>query len=740
MASPQVEIVSAQNFGCVLRDRNQRADNVFEKNLKALVKDHHHHHHHYQQQQRIRNRISAESAISDLNTQNRIDSWIENQQQQNRSNRLRPPEFYRPKKDGIFSDGSSQTTQKHFPKESANLPPKESIPRRERPENSKRNEPVGASSLVQIWEARLIRSNGGNPPIQDQSTASSSWRSSGANNVQETLCLDGESEPDGESKNPDQTLEIESGSSCSVSDSGESKWGRVSDIIKQLSNEQKQIAGGVIGLPTIRTPRPCLSSCSSTLSEKTLFPVVACSPRIRGRQAFADLLMQLERDRHHELDSLRERNSVSKFPQRGRLQSMLRLRTLQRCIAIQDRHSSNVKTARQETGSAVMHLRERFRVNPANSATSSAIDRRNDMSKEVDRETTVAESSRQSKETGNLPEASMDRKVEKEEANLPKNDDTAIGEDESKRTCHAQETANEENAMWEKKEGLYLERQETSSLNEWEGYEDEQSYYGDTNYDWFSEISRPRSYWEDLRKNRYMEVMNNTPSGKEDICRLLERRTVSSFLESDLRENIDRLMMSRVQRQPIQRVEERTDRWEITRESNLEEEEVEDEKVEDGREEEEEGDQIEAEEGQESDDSSHSSSQMFLPSPGGIWSSRDTGVTSTPLLPVHNHHSLEMDLINELRAQIQQLQREMTELSDTVNTCMDANSRLQQSVHQENPLKRKCCVCNQTQVESLLYRCGHMCTCLKCANELQWKGGKCPICHAQILDVVRVFF
>ncbi|RRT66917.1 hypothetical protein B296_00038758 [Ensete ventricosum] len=36
-------------------------------------------------------------------------------------------------------------------------------------------------------------------------------------------------------------------------------------------------------------------------------------------------------------------------------------------------------------------------------------------------------------------------------------------------------------------------------------------------------------------------------------------------------------------------------------------------------------------------------------------------------------------------------------------------------------------------------RCGHMCTCFKCACQLQWNSGLCPICGSPIVDVVRTF-
>lgn len=52
--------------------------------------------------------------------------------------------------------------------------------------------------------------------------------------------------------------------------------------------------------------------------------------------------------------------------------------------------------------------------------------------------------------------------------------------------------------------------------------QDNYQQYSETNYDWISDISRPRSYWEDRRKAWYQEMLNCN-SENEEICRLLER-------------------------------------------------------------------------------------------------------------------------------------------------------------------------------------------------------------------------
>ena len=117
-ASSQVEFASLRsNFGCLLRDNNRRNNNddvIVKKNLNAQVKS---------------------PVISDKNSQNRVGSLTGNKPRKKNKSRL----------------GSPEKQRNHF---------------------SDRTKPLerGASSLVQIWEARLSPSNGGNSLIHGQET------------------------------------------------------------------------------------------------------------------------------------------------------------------------------------------------------------------------------------------------------------------------------------------------------------------------------------------------------------------------------------------------------------------------------------------------------------------------------------------------------------------------------------------------------------------------------------------
>ncbi|XP_024005664.1 intracellular protein transport protein USO1 [Eutrema salsugineum] len=330
-----------------------------------------------------------------------------------------------------------------------------------------------------------------------------------------------------------------------------------------------------------------------------------------------------------------------------------------------------------------------------------------------------------------------------------------LEDEETKKEEHkVEETAMEFVNDWDEDEMEDLEEEE---------YGDYDHYNGENSYDWINDISRPRSYWEELRKERYLEVLN-TESEKKDICNLIESRTVSNFLTSDLRQKIDNLMITRVQSHlgvPINQKQEYDD-------DDDDEEEEEEEWVEEcsarnqeDKETEEEPEKTNLEAASDGCSQSSARSSTLLMS----WSFRDQDIdkdyepTTSLSLPepsVQTDQSTqEMQMISDLKVQMEKLQREMLELRNTVKSCVDMQLHFQKSVTQDlsrsgssgeqrvdtkkDPLKRKCCVCLEMPVDSLLYRCGHMCTCLKCAHELQWSSKKCPICMAPIVDVVRAF-
>ncbi|KFK28640.1 hypothetical protein AALP_AA7G025800 [Arabis alpina] len=327
------------------------------------------------------------------------------------------------------------------------------------------------------------------------------------------------------------------------------------------------------------------------------------------------------------------------------------------------------------------------------------------------------------------------------------NGDNGIKESEDEETKKVECKENGENVKETTVEFFndWVEEEE----EEEEEYGDYYHYNGEDMYDWINDISRPRSYWEDLRKERYLEVLNEE-SEKKDICKLIESRTVSNFLTSDLRQKIDNLMITRVY-------------GHVGAQTNQEEENEDEE----GQEQEQEWEvewsatnQIDIET-EEEPEKTNLEATSDVCSQSSSWSFRDqdhepTTSLSVPESPVPTNQSTqEMQIISDLRGKMEQLQREMFELRNTVKSCIDMQLHYQKSVTQDftrpgssaeqrvdtknDPLNRKCCICLEMPVDSLLYRCGHMCTCLKCAHELQWSSKKCPICMAPIVDVVRAF-
>lgn len=51
----------------------------------------------------------------------------------------------------------------------------------------------------------------------------------------------------------------------------------------------------------------------------------------------------------------------------------------------------------------------------------------------------------------------------------------------------------------------------------------------------------------------------------------------------------------------------------------------------------------------------------------------------------------------------------------------------------------ECVICMNDKVNCVLYRCGHMCLCIKCARETMDVNGICPICRQIIMDVIKIY-
>ncbi|KAG8385054.1 hypothetical protein BUALT_Bualt03G0001600 [Buddleja alternifolia] len=618
------------------------------------------------------------------------------------------------------------------------------------------------------------------------------------------------------------------------SDATERERLRVSDIIRKLK----------VGC---ESPPPRVKTTSSPdQSEQRCFSPVAAvsSPRIRGRQAYNDLLMQMERDRKNELQGLGARKAVSKFSHRGRIQALLRFRFLRRGIeAEENQRHSNV---------GLVHFRERVSNDPIHSPKHML------SNTPAEPNLNVANlQAKQNKHQYSCPRIVGTDHVQDEECSITSRDGGDVIDNPSSHQLnknnvqqnmtpllhssdheinpfmslessnhsldefagtdttddiHSVETAkflhnieinthtkDEEASKQQEVTGTNYEltdyctdkgdysNNETYLVSDvshtevgWEelqsDYDEQQEEVG-SNREWIDEVSRPRSDWEGLRQARYQEMLDPF-SDNQEIRSLLARRSVSGFLSSGLREQIDRVMISRSQGEQSvknnhidRREKEKVGVGVVVREDDQLEEERED--YYDDYEEAERSMRGQYNECDDYIDQNTSSpparawpqeqgeqvwdysSQLESPSIQQSLSSNSYSPDNAPnssSCTASHIPAIEMELIYDLRGHMEQLRQEISELRKSIKCCMNMQNKIQRSIkkevatalnHSDGRRKKvgsggRCCVCCKMQVDSLLYRCGHMCTCFKCAHELlQWGSGKCPICRAPIMDVVR---
>ncbi|KAI4371581.1 hypothetical protein MLD38_009910 [Melastoma candidum] len=350
MASSQVEIPSPSPFGCVLKDHGRRRerfpdpnmaainpqDTFHNKLLKSLVRDH-----------LPAAFLHEVGQVKD----GRIDPWFVKEpgnepggdtfERERECSALSPTQarivdrWAAQQARGLVSTIEKHTQEAGFlsktdsrePGASASVSLGDTTPMLS-PENLNK----GTFSLVQMWEARLSRPSGNNNTLGCCSRSNSSALScplnimnspredalpyvDGARQTNKDLLVDWESVGAGTAKDPSPSFK---GWASSASDS---ERGRVANIIGRLTSTGN--ANDNDASPAAESPyreREHTPHQDHAVVDQRLFLHARSSPRLRGRQALSDLLMQMESGRHKELETLSDRSAVSKFSQKGRIQ------------------------------------------------------------------------------------------------------------------------------------------------------------------------------------------------------------------------------------------------------------------------------------------------------------------------------------------------------------------------------------------------------------------------------------
>ncbi|KAE8670656.1 kinetochore protein nuf2-like [Hibiscus syriacus] len=469
--------------------------------------------------------------------------------------------------------------------------------------------------------------------------------------------------------------------------------------------------------------------------------------RLRGRQAVIDLLVRIERERQRELQGLLEHRAVSDFAHRNRIQTLLRGRFLRSERPLEQEQSSTI------AATELIQLSQRNTV----SGWRNELPQTN-MSPDVQGENNEHAQFR-SLESGVVVE-------------LPNQTGDTVS-NMAVESISWQENANQ-GGNWRETdandEGGNLQQPTYPQFNQWrEGdaevmdtnwqessvSEHRQDNPGNENREMNHQEEAQRD-WRVDRSQEAVDTWSEVPSyprrhvALSQLGELLSRRSVSNLLRSGFRESLDQLIQSYVERQGHSPID-----WDLHR--NLPTPASPDTDQEQQR-------------GETIDDQNDAINRPSLvlpsppvPPPQPLWH-HDLHHTRWSR---HNMHrsEIEWEMINDLRADMARLQQGMSNMQRMLEACMDMQLELQRSVRQEvsaalncsagekvlsaetsgngsnwgRVKKGTCCICCDSHIDSLLYRCGHMCTCSKCANELFRGGGKCPLCRAPIVEVIRAY-
>uniref|UniRef100_A0ACD5ULD6 Uncharacterized protein n=1 Tax=Avena sativa TaxID=4498 RepID=A0ACD5ULD6_AVESA len=582
-----------------------------------------------------------------------------------------------------------------------------------------------------------------------------------------------------------------SGDAASESDG--SPRGRVGCIVKKLSGaaslteEDLDAANDDFSLSQSGppSPAPVRSAVESlALHIKGSRPPKLVVRTMRGRRAVEELVARMAHRRRRELAALAERHVVSRFTHKGRIQSMLRLKLLRQGDTIKDEVWNLLRPVRPHPprcgpeARAIRHDSSKTDLQAANdcSLQNNGVDeqRNDDRSPSVEKCTGLSienlvnsdclgnrqydekintEGNQCQEDCSNLANSCVHNQEYSKASSLASYDDQRAVYDNQYMDDISPCTTSTIRELQEtpSSRGDTLRDEDNQSLN---GSWDERVLWSSLGWPAPVDSMSPDSWHQDTigdMENHNQIEFNDRPwidspnswrslhvatqaegrdlSGNTDICNLLESKKVSKSLESDFSNKMNHLLRAIVQKQRQQHMIDDFGGyyqehlyWQQNHESRNE-------------------DQVT------SAPSPSAPVSHVASHPQESWQHSSFG---------HQHHEnqnlLEMEV--RVRSEMAQIHHEIYELRKLAESCIASQVKMRHSIKEEvcsalreaglmpsqpdiTAKKGTCCICHQMQVDSLLYRCGHMCTCFNCADQLRSSSGRCPICQSPIDDVVR---
>uniref|UniRef100_J3ML34 RING-type domain-containing protein n=2 Tax=Oryza brachyantha TaxID=4533 RepID=J3ML34_ORYBR len=487
---------------------------------------------------------------------------------------------------------------------------------------------------------------------------------------------------------------------------------------------------------------------------------------VRGRRAMEELVAMMAHRRRCEVAAVAERHVVSRFAHKGRIQSMLRLRLLRQGVKVKDEvwtlprpvrprflksepeaciiRNDNKYTDVQDAANFVQENNGKCIADDQHKDAHVLAEKSNDSgNKQYDGHKNTSGNQYQ-EGCVNMVKLCAQNQEYSEASSFVRYDEHSTVDDVSPSTIS---TLRE--LCTPSSRGDTLREEDNQSLNG--SWEERALWISSLGWPAPVDAMSPDSWNQDTIENHTQIEFNDRPwidspnswrslcvatqadsralSGNADICNLLESKKVSKSLESDFSNKMNNLLLTILHKQRQQHM---IDDFEGYYNERLY--------------------------WRQNDEPQNVNQEVSAPcslapvSHLGIHQQESWQHSTFEHQHHENQNFLEMEV--RVRSEMAQVHHEIYELRKLVESCIASQVKIQHSIKEEvcsalreaglmpsqpdTTAKRgSCCICHQTQVDSLLYRCGHMCTCFNCADQLKSSSRSCPICQSPIEDVVR---